>query len=163
MVVVDRLTKMAHFIPTCTDVSAVDVADLFYHHVWCKHGLSLDIVSDRDTKFTGEVWNRLTELWPRTKSMSSAFHPQTDGQTDRRFAHPRAHLSSAKCRRARGCRRESVLLLQLLTTPLPPVSVNVRASRGWSRSSRWVVTRPVMEWSRVSHAAGHAAAREVVD
>ena len=83
LVVVDRLTKMAHFLPTRTDASAMDVARLFYDHVWCKHGLSLNIVSDRDSKFTSAVWQRLCELWPMAQKMSSGFHPQTDGQTER--------------------------------------------------------------------------------
>ena len=83
MVVVDRLTKMAHFMPTTSRATALDVADLFYRNVWCKHGLSLDIVSDRDPKFCSDVWKRLTELWPMSESMSTGFHPQTDGQTER--------------------------------------------------------------------------------
>ena len=83
MVVIGRLTKMAHFIPTRTDVTALEVADLFYKHVWCRHGLSLDIVSDRDPKFTSKVWKHLCEMWPMAKLMSTGFHPQTDGQTER--------------------------------------------------------------------------------
>jgi hypothetical protein len=83
MVVVDRLTKMAHFIPLSGKATATDVARLFYDHVWCKHGISLNIVSDRDSKFTSHTWERLCELWPMSRSMSTAFHPQTDGQTER--------------------------------------------------------------------------------
>ena len=83
MVVIDRLTKMAHFIPTRMDATALEVADLFYKNVWCKHGLSLDIVSDRDSKFTSKVWTHLCEMWPMAKKMSTGFHPQTDGQTER--------------------------------------------------------------------------------
>lgn len=83
MVVVDRLTKMAHFIPTTTSASAMDVARLFYENVWCRHGLSLDNVSDRDSRFTSNVWDRLCEMWPMARKMSTSFHPQTDGQTER--------------------------------------------------------------------------------
>jgi len=83
MVVVDRLTKMAHFIPLKGTATSQDVAYLFYTHVWCKHGVSLNIVSDRDSKFTSHTWERLCELWPMSRSMSTAFHPQTDGQTER--------------------------------------------------------------------------------
>ena len=83
LVVVDRLTKMAHFLPTTTKCSALDTADLIYSHVWCRHGLSLDIVSDRDTRFTSALWKRLCELWPLARSMSTTAHPQSDGQTER--------------------------------------------------------------------------------
>jgi hypothetical protein len=74
---------MAHFIPTIKDVNALEVAQLFFDEIWCRHGLSLDIVSDRDTKFTSAVWQRLCKLWPMAQSMSTGFHPQTDGQTER--------------------------------------------------------------------------------
>jgi hypothetical protein len=83
LVVVDRLTKMAHFIPTRTEATAIETAKLFYERVWCVHGVSLDLVSDRDKLFTSAVWRRLCELWPMTQSMSTGFHPQTDGQTER--------------------------------------------------------------------------------
>jgi hypothetical protein len=83
MVVVDRLTKMAHFIPLSGTATAQHVAQLFYDHVWTKHGISLNIVSDRDSKFTSQTWERLCELWPMSRSMSTAYHPQTDGQTER--------------------------------------------------------------------------------
>ena len=83
LVVVDRLTKMAHFIPTTTRCSALDTADLIYSKVWCRHGMSLEIVSDRDARFTSALWKRLCELWPLARSMSTAAHPQSDGQTER--------------------------------------------------------------------------------
>jgi hypothetical protein len=83
LVVCDRLTKMAHFIPTTTTATALETARLLFDHVWCKHGISLDMVSDRDKLFTSNVFKHLCELWPMTQSMSTSFHPQTDGQTER--------------------------------------------------------------------------------
>jgi hypothetical protein len=83
LVVVERLSKMAHFIPTRSDCTAEETAQLVFDNVWCKHGMSLGIVSDRDPKFTGRFWTRLQELWPMKALMSSAYHPQTDGLTER--------------------------------------------------------------------------------
>lgn len=82
-VVLDRLTKMAHFIPCTKDITAVGTADLFVREVVRLHGYPLDIVSDRDAKFSSEFWRRLFELVGTKLRMSSAFHPQTDGGTER--------------------------------------------------------------------------------
>jgi len=81
-VVINRFTKMAHFIPL-REKTAADLAIIFTREIWKHHGLPTDIVSDRDLRFTSEVWQeflRLSEIRPR---MSTAFHPQTDGQTER--------------------------------------------------------------------------------
>ena len=82
-VVVDRLSKYAHFIPTKETASAVDTARLFMVHVFVNHGLPSSIVSDRDPKFTGAFWQELMRLLGTTLAMSTAYHPQTDGQTER--------------------------------------------------------------------------------
>jgi len=82
-VVVDRLSKMAHFIPALVTDTAVDSAKRFFQSVFRLHGLPLDIVSDRDPKFTGNFWRALTEFLGIKLSMSTAYHPQSDGQTER--------------------------------------------------------------------------------
>src|SRR6202163_1415711 len=82
MVVVDRFTKMAHFIPT-DKREASTVARLFLNNVWKYHGMPIDIVSDRDTVFTGHFLADLYQFLGIKRSMSTAFHPQTDGQTER--------------------------------------------------------------------------------
>ena len=82
-VVVDRLSKMAHFIPCKKAASAVDVASLFMQHVFKIHGLPKSIVSDRDPKFTGNFWTSLFKSLGTNLLFSSAYHPQTDGQTER--------------------------------------------------------------------------------
>ena len=74
---------MSHFITTTIKSDALDTAKLFFNNVWCRHGLSLEIVSDRDPRFTSDVWKRLCELWPMAQKLSTGFHPQTDGQTER--------------------------------------------------------------------------------
>ena len=83
LVVVDRLTKQAHFIPTTKSMSAPDVAKLFVQHIIRVHGLPTSLVSDRDPVFTSHFWTRLLQLLGIHANRSSAFHPQTDGQTER--------------------------------------------------------------------------------
>jgi RNase H-like domain found in reverse transcriptase/Reverse transcriptase (RNA-dependent DNA polymerase)/Integrase zinc binding domain/Chromo (CHRromatin Organisation MOdifier) domain/Retroviral aspartyl protease len=81
-VVVDKLSKMVHYIPTTTNVSAPALAELFFNNVVRYHGIPSTIISDRDARFTSLFW---TSLWKQlgTKfNMSTAFHPQTDGQTE---------------------------------------------------------------------------------
>lgn len=85
-VIVDRFTKMAHFIPVHfadKKTSAPELAKLFLREVWRLHGLPNDIVSDRDTRFTSNWWATLMQLLDIRRKLSTAFHPQTDGQTER--------------------------------------------------------------------------------
>ena len=82
LVVVDRLTKMAHVIP-CGDMSADATAFLFYQHIWRLHGLPDTIVSDRGTQFTSQFWSHLCKRLKIKSHLSTAFHPQSDGQTER--------------------------------------------------------------------------------
>jgi transposase InsO family protein len=82
-VFVDRLTKMVHFAPTYTDCSASDVARLFNDTVFKHHGLSLELISDRDPRFTSKSRTELTRLLGTKLKMSTAFQPQTNGQTER--------------------------------------------------------------------------------
>lgn len=83
MVVVDRLSKMAHFIPCRSNLTAHDAADLYLQHVFRLHGMPRSIVSDRDKLFTSNLWQRLFQRLGTRLNMSSGYHPQTDGQTER--------------------------------------------------------------------------------
>jgi hypothetical protein len=82
-VVVDKLTKQVVFVPTATDATAADTARLYLKNVYRHHGLPRKIISDRDTRFTSKFWKELHRLLQVKLAMSSAFHPQTDGQTER--------------------------------------------------------------------------------
>jgi hypothetical protein len=82
-VIVDRLTKVAHFIPVKTTYSGPQLAELYMSMVVCLHGVPKKIVSDRGTQFTLKVWERLHETLDTQLCFSSAYHPQTDGQTER--------------------------------------------------------------------------------
>jgi len=82
-VVVDRLTKMAHFIPTTEETTAGGLAQLFRDNVWKLHGLPESIISDRGPQFAAGVMRELNAMLGIDSKLSTAFHPQTDGQTER--------------------------------------------------------------------------------
>jgi transposase InsO family protein len=83
LVVVDRLTKMAHFIPTTDDVTAEALAKLFLNRIISAHGLPDDVVTDRGSVFTASYTRTFMEALGIEQNLSTAFHPQTDGQTER--------------------------------------------------------------------------------
>jgi hypothetical protein len=82
-VFVDRFTKMVHLAPAFTDCPVRDVAPLFNDIVFKHHGLPSKLISDRDPRFTSKFWTELTRLLGTQLKMSTAFHPQTNGQTER--------------------------------------------------------------------------------
>ena len=83
LVVVDRLTKMAYFIPTTEKTSAEGLARLFRDNVWKLHRLPKSIISDRGPQFVAGIMRELNRLLEIESKLSTAFHPQMDGQTER--------------------------------------------------------------------------------
>uniref|UniRef100_A0A803SXF4 Gypsy retrotransposon integrase-like protein 1 n=1 Tax=Anolis carolinensis TaxID=28377 RepID=A0A803SXF4_ANOCA len=83
LVVVDLFTKLAHFIPCDGLPTAKETADLFLQHVFRLHGLPKSLVTDRGSQFTSRFWKALQKLLGIDSRLSSAHHPQTDGQTER--------------------------------------------------------------------------------
>lgn len=82
MVFVCRLTKMVHFAALPTDTDTLGVARCFLHNVFRLHGLPKSLVSDRDSKFTGKVWQEVMNLLGTSVHMTTAYHPQGDGQVE---------------------------------------------------------------------------------
>ena len=82
-VVVDRLSKSAHFIPIRTTNSASDLAPIYTREIIRLHGVPKTIISDRDAKFTSKFWESLQTSLGTEIRFSTAFHPQTDGQSER--------------------------------------------------------------------------------
>ena len=83
VVFVDKLTKWATYVLTTTTVDAPMLARLFFDHILRLHGLPSAIISDRDARFTSLFWQALWQQLGTQLQMSTAFHPQTDGQTER--------------------------------------------------------------------------------
>jgi len=82
LVVVDRFTKMAHFVPI-KNKDSPSVSRAYLENVWKYHGFPEDVVSDRDMTFTGSFFTDLYNYLGITKrSMSTAYQPQTDGQIE---------------------------------------------------------------------------------
>jgi hypothetical protein len=82
LTVVDRFSKHAHFIALSHPYTAMQVAKAFFDAIVCLHGFPSSIVSDRDPVFTGHVWRDLFKLASVQLRMSTAFRPQTDGQSE---------------------------------------------------------------------------------
>jgi len=82
-VVVDRLTKVAHYLPVRTNYGGEKLARLYIDHIVKLHGVPSKIVSDRGTQFTSKFWRSLHKAMGTKLDFSSAYHPQTDGQTER--------------------------------------------------------------------------------
>jgi hypothetical protein len=83
VVFVDRFSKQAHFAPTTTKVSAPQLAELFISTVFKHHGMPADLVSDRDPRFVSDFWSSMCKQLQVKQRLSTANHPQTDGQTER--------------------------------------------------------------------------------
>ena len=80
--VVDRLSKLRHIIPCSTTITSKDLAKLFIDHVWKHHGLPESCISDRGSLFVSDWWRHLCRRLKVTCKLSTAYHPETDGQTE---------------------------------------------------------------------------------
>ena len=83
LVVVDRFSKVAHFLPCSKDIDAAGTAKLFLDQVFKLHGFPETIISDRGSVFTSKFWSRLLELCGVKRKLSTSYHPQIDGQIER--------------------------------------------------------------------------------
>ncbi len=83
LTVVDRFSKAAHFIPLPKLPSAKETAVTVVDHVFRIHGLPMDVVSDRGPQFVSKFWKEFCRLLGASVSLSSGFHPQSNGQTER--------------------------------------------------------------------------------
>ena len=82
-VIVDRLTKSAHFLPVRTTYTLDKLAEIYIQEIVRLHGVPTSIISDRDSRFTSHFWRSLQQALGTKLKFSTAFHPQTDGQSER--------------------------------------------------------------------------------
>ncbi|GJY00852.1 putative reverse transcriptase domain-containing protein [Tanacetum coccineum] len=82
-VIVDRLTKSVHFLPMRKDYKTDRLARLYLNEIVARHGVPTSIISDRDSRFTSRFWQLMQEALGTRLDMSTAYHPQTDGQSKR--------------------------------------------------------------------------------
>jgi hypothetical protein len=80
-VIVDQLVKVAHFVPINTTYTRPQLEKLYSSMIACSHGVPMRIVSDRETQVILKLWERLHETMATHLNLSSAYYPQTDGQT----------------------------------------------------------------------------------
>ena len=83
LVVVDKFSKYGHFLPLLHPFTAAKVAKVFLDNIYKLHGLPVNIISDHDRIFTSAFWQHLFQLSDTKLCMSTAYHPQSDGQTER--------------------------------------------------------------------------------
>ena len=83
VVFVDRFSKMIHIAPLTKRTTAQQLANVFHQRIFLQHGLPESIVSDRDSKLDSDFWRELQQLLGTTLKMSTAHHPETDGQSER--------------------------------------------------------------------------------
>ncbi|GJZ29520.1 putative reverse transcriptase domain-containing protein [Tanacetum coccineum] len=82
-VIVDRLTKSAHFLPIREDYKMEKLARIYINEIVARHGVPVSIISDRDGRFASHLWQALQEALGTKLHMSTAYHPETDGQSER--------------------------------------------------------------------------------
>ena len=82
LVIVDKLTKYAIFIPTTVSVAEIETAELFFHHIISKFGIPQQVITDRDARWKGEFWKEICKKMGMIRSLTTAYHPQADGQTE---------------------------------------------------------------------------------
>jgi hypothetical protein len=82
-VIIDRFSKVAHFIPVKTTYKGEKLAELYIARIVCLHEVPKKIVSDRETQFTSRFWEKLHEAIDTKLNFRSAYHPQTDDHTER--------------------------------------------------------------------------------
>ncbi len=92
LVIVDQLTKMVHYVPVKVTINAPGLAEVIIDVVMCHHGVLESIVTDQGSFFTSKFWSLLCYFLGIKRKLSTAFHSQTDGQTERQNSTMEAYL-----------------------------------------------------------------------
>ena len=110
-VIVDRLTKSAHFLPVRTTYSAEDYARLYVREIVRLHGVPTSIISDRGAQFAANFWRSFQKGLGKQVNLRTAFHPQTDGQTER-VNQVLEHMLRACVMDFKGCWEDHLQLIE---------------------------------------------------
>ncbi|GJU55400.1 putative reverse transcriptase domain-containing protein [Tanacetum coccineum] len=105
-VIVDRLTTSTHFLPMRADYKMDRLARLYLNEIVSRHGVPISFISDRDTRFTSKFWQSMQEALGTRLDMSTDYHPQTDGQSERTiqtFYHSSVRCTSFEALYGRKC------------------------------------------------------------
>ena len=82
LTITDRLGADIHIIPTCINITAEELAVIFFNNWYCENGLPSNIVCDRDKLFVSQFWKALTKLTGVKLKMSTSYHPETDRSSE---------------------------------------------------------------------------------
>ncbi|GJV68275.1 putative reverse transcriptase domain-containing protein [Tanacetum coccineum] len=96
-VIVDRLTKSVHFLPMREDYKMNRLARLYLNEIAARHDVTISIISDRDSRFTSRFWQSMQEALGTQLDMSTAYHPQTDGQSEHTIQTLEDMLRAMRC------------------------------------------------------------------
>ena len=83
MVVIDKFSKSTHFIPVKSTFKSINIVEIFMKEIFRVHGIPKMVISDRDVKFTSAFWKELFARINNNLNLSTSYHPQTYGQTER--------------------------------------------------------------------------------
>jgi len=83
VVIIDRFTKMIHLKATTMNISSEGIAKIYQDDIWKLHGISRKILSDRGPQFASKFMEEFTKALEIKRQLSTAYHPQTDGQTEK--------------------------------------------------------------------------------
>ena len=146
-VVVNRLTKSAHFIPFRVGQSTKILADKYMREIVRLHGVPVSIVSDRDTRFRSHFWESLQESLGTRLKFSTSYHPETDGQSERTIQILEDMLRACIID-FKGCGKTTYIWQSFPT---------ITASR---RASRWLRSKPFTTGDADHHCVGMKLVRE---
>nr|GEV91536.1 hypothetical protein [Tanacetum cinerariifolium] len=93
----DRLTKSAHFLPMREDYKIDKLGRLYLNEIVARHGVSISIISDHDSRFTSRFWQSMQKALGTRLDISTAYHPQTDGQSERTIQTLEDILRAVRC------------------------------------------------------------------
>ena len=122
-VIVDRLTKVAHFIPVKTTYNGPRLAQLYIERIVCLHGVPKKIMSDQGTQFTSHFWQQVHSSLGTKLNFSTAYHPQTDGQTERINQILEDMLRACACSTVQVGTRVCLMQSSRITTVIRRVSI----------------------------------------